>query len=271
MFKLHTPQSLTLTVPGEDGPFTLVNFRTNGADTSRCIMEIVTPDGATHRLTFLTGGHLVDQQFIAGDNPEDPEARPLTPADYIVDGRDTRADNPYTHVAPVDADTAYRDGQTPGYRAPEPRTDEEKKAAEDNRNLQEKAHEEAADRARKTRGKTLDRLDEKPEDKAERAHKERRERLEKGFEEQDKADAAKTSQGVEQVGEPERNPDGSLSSIPPEPSRDPEHYDPLIPAASSPLPGSPPPHRADSPNPTGSKITRSGTFNDPQPAEPYRP
>lgn len=100
MFAIHAPQSITLTEPGEDA-FTLINFRVAGADTSRCVMEIVTPDGDTHRLTFNQRGLMVDQQFIGHDSAPEGESHQLGASDYIVDGRDTRADNPYTHVAPA--------------------------------------------------------------------------------------------------------------------------------------------------------------------------
>lgn len=256
MFKLHTPQSITLAVPGEDGPFTLINFRTNGTDTSRCVMEIISGDGDMHRLTFTSGGALVDQQFISRDHAEnDPEVKPLTPADYIVDGRDTRADNPYTHVAPVDADTAYRDGQTPGHKQP-PVQDKDGNAI-DFKDIQEKAHQEAADAAKKSRGKTLDRLDEKPEDKAEREKKERHDRVEQGFEAEDrKADEGEqvATQRVfpETTGEVDPFGRGSTGEY----RGNPDH-DPFAPAPSAPLPGSPPAHPLDQPDPGAVNTSKS--------------
>lgn len=130
MFALHTPQSITLATPGEDGPFTLINFKTNGADTSRCVMEVVTPEGDVHRLTFTTRGAMVDQQFISKDNPEPEATSELSSEAYFVNGRDTRADNAYTYEAPVDDDRRYRDGLTPGHKSPVPETDEEREHRE---------------------------------------------------------------------------------------------------------------------------------------------
>lgn len=150
MFALHTPQTVTLAVPGEDGPFTTINFRTAEGDTSRCIMELVTPEGDIHRVTFTTRGALVDTQYIDHENPE---MDPIYPHDYMVDGRDTRADNPYTHTAPMDADTAYRPAA--GFTAPVPLDGEGKPVVDDaeERPKAMKAAEEAAKKARDEREK----------------------------------------------------------------------------------------------------------------------
>lgn len=274
MFAIHSPQSITLHTDDGEEAETLVNFSTDGANTSRCKLVIVSK-GRTWTAIFNQRGYLVDQSYTtAPDEQPDPEAKPLTAEDYMVDGRDTRANNPYTHVAPVDADTAYRDGRTPGYKAPEPRTDDEKKAAKEDKDLREKAFKDAEAAAKKTHDEQTKQAAETPEQRQKRLDHEREERLKTGslktMDDTTKADKAWDAPHVEQSGEPKRNPDGALSSIPPEPSRDIGGYDPLMPAGSSPLPGSPPPHRADSPNPTGSKINTSGSMNHPA-DDPYRP
>lgn len=99
MFAIHAPQSVTLITPGEDN-LTVLNFRTAGADTSRCLLELITPAGDVHRLTFNQRGRMVDQQFIRKDDVES-DTNPVLTGAHIVDGRDTRSDDPYTHVAPA--------------------------------------------------------------------------------------------------------------------------------------------------------------------------
>lgn len=254
MFAIHTPTTVTLTEPGADGPFTTINFHVNGADTSRCIMEIVTPAGDTHRITFGVRGALIDQQFVNHDSaPEDPEAQPLTAQDYMVDGRDMRAFNPYTYDPPVDADTAARAAQAPNVRRDEPRD-----AAE----LRRAAHADAAERAKDARAELLSRQEERPEQRAEREKKEREDRLARvednlggtatpgddhatvrTFPDQGTQDSVA---GKRMDGSPQTNPDNA----------------PMAPAASSPLPGSPPPHPLDQSDP--GKVNTTSTL---QPAQ----
>jgi hypothetical protein len=99
MFSIHAPQSCSLITPGADGPFTMLDFAVDGGDTSRCVLEITTSEGDTHILTFNQRGLLVDQQFVSHDGALAADV--LLLADPFVDGRDTRADNPYTHLAPT--------------------------------------------------------------------------------------------------------------------------------------------------------------------------
>jgi hypothetical protein len=169
MFMIHTPQTVTLAVPGEDGPFTTLNFRTDGADTSRCVLELVSPDGDIHRVTFATRGHLAGTQYIDHEHPE--PAPHEVPTDFIVDGRDTRADNPYTHVAPIDANTAYL--PPGGVIAPVPLDGEGKPVVDDaeERPKALKAAEEAAGNAREERAKQAR---ETPDERRERLAAERK-------------------------------------------------------------------------------------------------
>lgn len=258
MFKLHTPQSITLAEPGNDAPMTLINFRTNGADTSRCVMEIITPDGHMHRLTFTAGGALADQQFIDKDHPEaDPSA--ATPVDYIVGGRDTRADNAYGYQPPVDADTRYRDGQNPGHKSPVAETDEEKdkreqvyaeadKTREKTRKAAEKRHQEATKAAREPDGdlKTSDDTTEKdvswdaPHEVA----------TQKTFPE---TTGERDPFDRDSTGQVQANPAG----------------EPWVSPPSSPLPGSPPAHPLDRPDPgvVNTTQTMRGPFDPPPGAQ----
>lgn len=71
-----TPQSVTLIVPGADGPMPEIVFRNDGEDVSRSVMEIVL-DGDRHILTFNTRGMLVDQQFVEYVEPESEKAAEL--------------------------------------------------------------------------------------------------------------------------------------------------------------------------------------------------
>ena len=99
MFMIHSPQTVTLhATDGKDDEPAVVSFGVDGSDTSRCVMT-VTSKGRSWRAVFNTRGNLVEQVY--SPPPKDPKAvapAPLTPADYIVDGRDIRADNPYTHI-----------------------------------------------------------------------------------------------------------------------------------------------------------------------------
>jgi hypothetical protein len=102
MFAITTPQTVTLTIPGDDGPSTLINFRTDGDDTSRCVLEIVTPEGDTHRLTFSTRGTLVDSQFV--DHDSAPEA-PVRPDPQLDEPETPVYDTPNRGLADGDLNT----------------------------------------------------------------------------------------------------------------------------------------------------------------------
>lgn len=262
MFAIHSPQTVTLRADDGEEATAIVNFSTNGADTSRCKMEI-TSKGRTWTAVFNTRGYLVDQSYTGPkENPDDPEVAPLTTADFIVDGRDTRSDNPYTHVAPVDADTAYRDGQTPGIKHPIP-TGPDGKPVIDEKKVSEDAHKQAAESAKKAREQREKIARETPEERADRLTKEQDAKHERVAAQLEGTPGLVRAPAVEQSGEPPRNADGSVNYAQPEPSRDPNHYDPLVPAASSPLPGSPPPHRVDSANPTNSKVNTTTSMQQP--------
>lgn len=88
-------QTVSLIVPGEDAVGT-ITFSGDGGDVSQCTMTMAPPHGASHVLRFNRHGQLIDQQHLEAPDPEAPA--PVT--NYMIDGRDTRADNPYTHVAP---------------------------------------------------------------------------------------------------------------------------------------------------------------------------
>ena len=252
MFAIHAPQSISLKADGDEEDTALVNFSLNGADTSRCKLEIISK-GRVWTAIFNQRGYLIDQSYKGPDAKDAPEVQPLSASDYMVDGRDTRSDNPYTHVAPPTMDSAY---VAPAAAPLLP-------VSKETRAIAEKAHKDAAGRAEDVRKQRAKEASEKPEDRAKRLEKERQERLKKA----NLASGEGAEAHVEQTGEPERAADGSLRQTPPEPSRDPGHYDPLVPAASSPMPGSPPPHRIDSANPTQSTVNTTQTLNEPA----YRP
>lgn len=246
MFAIASPQTVLLTVPGDDHPSTLINFRTNGADTSRCVLEIVTPEGDTHRLTFNVRGQMVESQFI--DHNSAPETPAPAPASYMVDGVDTRAFNPYTYQPPLTADSAY---QAPA-PAQVPDTPEQ-------RELREQHHAEAADRAREILDKHLAKADEDPKAKAEREKQERRESVTLGAGGTGAAPDDRTPALDQQGGL--QDPHATAEVFPSDDTqrlvagkrmdgssqRNPDNA-PMAPAPSSPLPGSPPPHPLDQPD-----------------------
>jgi hypothetical protein len=169
MFAIHSPQTVELKTDDADEA-ARINFSYAGADTSRCKMEIISK-GRIWTIIFNQRGYVVDQSFVNPDGEPDPEAPVLSEADYMVNGVDTRSFNPYTHKAPVDADTAYRDGLNPGGKQPgwDAAAAREERAA-----AIEAAHgkaQEAIDEQRK-------RMDETPEARVERERKERDEKLE---------------------------------------------------------------------------------------------
>jgi hypothetical protein len=266
MFAIHAPQSITLTEPGEERSV-LLNFHVAGADTSRCVLEIITPAGDTHRLTFSQRGRMVDQQFISHeDAPEGEQPAPIGAADYFVDGRDTRADNPYTHVPPVmhaDPLVDYAGGKQPNVM------DKDGKPAVNDTEMRKEAVRNAQEGADKRFKEAQERANETPEQRRERTRAEDQERRQKAHEElTNRAGEMAGEPRAKQTGEPARERDGSLSSQKGElePSRAPGSYDPFAPAPSSPLEGSPLPHRLDSGNPTGSVVNTSESLqNEPTP------
>lgn len=254
MFAIATPQTVMLTIPGDDSPSTLINFRTNDADTSRCVLEIVTPEGDTHRLTFNVRGQMVDSQFIDhASAPEEPETP--APASYMVDGVDTRAFNPYTYQPPVSADAASRPPS--GFKAVNVPNDQ----AKEHRELREKDEAEAAERAKGMLDKHLNRSEENPKDKAEREQLERRDDLKKRMV-ADGPGVTMNTRGLDTGDNPAGDRNASVQTFPNDetqrlvagkrmdgsPQQNPDN-DPMAPAPSSPLPGSPPPHPLDQPDP----------------------
>lgn len=245
MFAIHSPQTVELHTDNADEPAARVNFSYNGADTSKCKLEIISKD-RIWTVIFNQRGYVVDQSFVSGKDGADPAAPELSDADFIVNGVDTRSFNPYTHKAPVDADTAYRDGQFAGFKQP---GGQSKEAREQRKAAIEAAHGEAQKEIDKQRSL----MDETSEARVERERKERDEKLD-AVSKQLAKDNAGASQPVTQVGEPARNPDGSVVNVAQEQpdARDKPTgpgYDPLVPAASSPMPNSAPPHRQNEPTP----------------------
>ena len=146
MFAIKAPQTITLNVPGEDKPDATINFKTNDADSSRCVMEIIYPDGEVHRLVFNTRGSLIDSSYtVPTDEPdlsEEERRNEAGPTSHMVDGRDMRAFDPYEYKPPItDADAAYRDPNA-GFTAPQ---------NDEMREQGEKDRQEAAERAKELR------------------------------------------------------------------------------------------------------------------------
>jgi hypothetical protein len=236
MFAIHSPQTITLNVPGEDRPDALMNFKVKEGDTSRCVLQIIFPDGEMHELTFNVRGSLLSSNYIVptDENDADRTAEPNATA-HIVDGRDMRAFDPYKYQPPVaDADAAYRDGQNPGFTQPPVQN-------EDQRQMAEQAKADAAERAKEEIQKLKDLANESAEDRAAREKEERDAAYDKALEQASQpADATGSAtaetfpsqktqdlvEGKTMTGEPISNPDN----------------DPMAPAPSSPQPGSPPPH-----------------------------
>ncbi len=253
-FAIHAPQTVNVANPDDkDAAPIQLNFRMNGADTSRCVLEVILPEKGVAEFTFNTRGNLVTQKFTPQGEERDAAAKPVAPVDYMVDGRDTRADNPYTHVAPVDADTASRDAQAPqGFRSPFP--------VENEGDLRKQAMEKAASAAEKARSEQQAERDKSPEDKARERQEAQDKRREDGLKasEQDAANRIPAQGGViagasQQVAAP---------------------YDPNIPPASSPLPGSPAP-QPESQRDHGIVNRSDGTSVNTEkppvpPSEPYR-
>lgn len=255
MFAIATPQTVTLTIPGDDHPSTLINFRVNDADTSRCVLEIVTPEGDTHRLTFSVRGQLVDSNFTSHEaNPEDGNEAPA-PVSPIVDGRDTRAFNPYTYQPPVNADAANRTDA--GYKA----INVPDKVVAEQRDLREQAESDAADRAKEALDKHLGREPEYVSGYAGRSEGSEMERRGLRADNGGNANTAFTP-GLDTADNPLGDQYAEVKTFPSDetqrlvagkrmdgsPQSNPSG-DPMAPAPSSPLPGSPPPHPLDQPDP----------------------
>jgi hypothetical protein len=269
MFAIHSPQTVELKTDDADEA-ARINFSYNGADTSRCKMEIISK-GRIWTIIFNQRGYVVDQSFSNPDGKPDPEAPVLSEADYMVNGVDTRSFNPYTHKAPVDADTAYRDGLNPGNK--QPGWD-----SKENQEARKQAIADAHGKAQEAIDEQRKRMDETPEARVERERKERDEKLEQVAKQLQK-DQASLNQPAQQVGEPARNPDGSVVNVAQEKpdARDQPTgpgYDPLVPAASSPMPNSAPPHRQNEPNPgvvnTSQSVGGPATYETPRRPNPDR-
>lgn len=260
MFAVSAPQTVTLNTPGEDKPDAMINFKLKEGDSSRCIMQVVFPEGEMHELVFNVRGSLVDSHYTVPQEPN-PDYVPPTPADYIVDGRDIRAFNPYTHVAPVDADSAYRDGQTPGFTAPRPQTDEE-------RELEQKAKDEAAASAKEQLDALVAQSRETPEERTAREQEEADKRREAAIEDLNQQNDVTTGTATAETFPSQKTQDlveGKTSdgtpinesTVQPDPNK--PDYNPMAPAPSSPLPGSPPPQPLDQPD--HGKVTTSKDFS----------
>lgn len=259
MFAIASPQTVTLTIPGDDHPSTLINFRVNDADTSRCVLEVVTPEGDTHRFTFNVRGQLANSEFVSHDSDPAHEERPLGAADYMVKGVDMRSLNPYTHVPPQTADSAYQ----PAGKPVAPLT------AED-RELRDKHYAEAANRAKADREKLMAQADEDPKAKVEREKTERRERLEKVEASLDAGKPSTATPGLDRADNPAGDLNATVKTFPSDETQRlvagkrmdgslqiNADGDPMAPAPSSPLPGSPPPHPLDQPDPGKVNITQT--------------
>ena len=151
MFAIKAPQTVTLNVPGEDRPDATINFKTNDADSSRCVMEVIYPDGEVHKLTFNTRGSLIDSIYtVPTDEPdlsEEERRNEAGPTSHMVDGRDMRAFDPYEYKPPItDADAAYRDPNA-GFTAPQ---------NAELREQGEKDRQEAAERAKDLRQEAVE-------------------------------------------------------------------------------------------------------------------
>lgn len=252
MFAIHSPQTVELRTDDADEPAARLNFSYNGADTSKCKLEIISKD-RIWTVIFNQRGYEIEQTFVSGSEPQ-TDSPALSDADYIVNGVDTRSFNPYTHRAPVDADSAYRDGQFAGFKQP---GGQSKEAREQRKAAIEAAHGEAQKEIDKQRSL----MDETSEARVERERKERDEKLD-AVSKQLAKDNVGASQPVTQVGEPARNPDGSVVNVNQEQPDQRDRptgpgYDPLVPAPSSPMPNSAPPHRQSAPNPGAVNTTES--------------
>ncbi len=99
-----------------DMPRATMNFRTNDADTSKCILDITTPSGDLHRLVFNAGGQLDRLGLVLPEGePEDVIAADKdlrannTDEQIKAMGRDPSAFDAMTYKAPVNPDAAQRD------------------------------------------------------------------------------------------------------------------------------------------------------------------
>lgn len=57
-----------------DGAPITLNFLMYDADTSKCVLEVVDPDGDTHRVTFNAGGLMISQSITPHRDPEEDPA-----------------------------------------------------------------------------------------------------------------------------------------------------------------------------------------------------
>ena len=76
MFAIAVPSTLTLTTPTDDGgdavPFATLTFSHPTDDVSKCMVTVITADGAMHEAFFNTQGGVIEQRFTS---PEEIERR----------------------------------------------------------------------------------------------------------------------------------------------------------------------------------------------------
>ena len=74
MFAIAAPQTVTLITPGGDGQPISLTFHTGTDaapdDVSRCVVDVLMPNGDVHVATFSVRGQLVDVQFIEYHEPD---------------------------------------------------------------------------------------------------------------------------------------------------------------------------------------------------------
>lgn len=97
-----------------DTPPVTMRFMPNDSDTSKCLLEIDTPDGETHRLLFIRGGQLVDYTVREANDSAVAEAvddAPKTIDDVPAEHRgmrDASAFDAMTYKAPIPPEALQR-------------------------------------------------------------------------------------------------------------------------------------------------------------------
>jgi|GEM_PF-6613532 len=93
MFAIASPQTVTLAGPKDTPPISVV-FHTDGDEVSRCVMDVMLPNGDVHTAVFNTRGQMVAQSLALAEDAEakaaegddtDPNEKPVDGSMKAVD------------------------------------------------------------------------------------------------------------------------------------------------------------------------------------------
>ena len=103
MFAIASPQTVTLAGRPKDTPPISVVFHTDGDEVSRCVMDVMLPNGDVHTAVFNTRGQMVAQSLALAEDAEakDAEAKAAEGDDTDPNAKPTDG-SPKAMEKPVD-------------------------------------------------------------------------------------------------------------------------------------------------------------------------